>query len=72
MLLNHKIQGDGPPVIILHGLFGSLDNWQSFANQLSGKGFRVITADLRNHGRSPHSEQFNYEVMSADLAELID
>lgn len=72
MLLNHKIHGDGPPVIILHGLFGSLDNWQSFANQLSGKGFRVITADLRNHGRSPHSEQFNYEVMSADLAELID
>jgi pimeloyl-ACP methyl ester carboxylesterase len=72
MLLNHKIQGEGPPVIILHGLFGSLDNWQGFAGKLAGYGFRVVSVDLRNHGRSPHSDEFNYDVMAADLKELID
>mgnify|MGYP001813466707 CR=1 FL=1 len=72
MLLNHKIQGEGPALVVLHGLFGSLDNWQTLANQFASSGFKVITADLRNHGRSPHSDEFNFDVMADDLLELID
>jgi esterase len=72
MDLHYKIQGNGKPVIILHGLFGSLDNWQSFSNQLSMNGYQVITVDLRNHGRSGHSNEFNYAVMAADIKELIE
>lgn len=71
MKLNYKRYGDkGDPVIILHGIFGMLDNWHSFASQL-GKEYRVISIDHRNHGRSPHSEVFDYQAMVADLKELI-
>ncbi len=68
--LHHKQQGEGPCLIILHGLFGSLDNWQSISRQLAGQ-FCVYTLDLRNHGKSPHSEYFNYDIMAADLAAFI-
>jgi esterase len=61
--------GNGPPLIILHGLFGSSDNWVSIAKNLSGF-FTVYLPDLRNHGQSPHSEIHDYESMSADLLEL--
>lgn len=64
--------GDGPPVVILHGLFGMSDNWQSFAKQLSQKGFTVFTVDLRNHGQSFHDENFNYTLMAYDLAIMLD
>jgi pimeloyl-ACP methyl ester carboxylesterase len=47
------------------------DNWQSFARQLSEKGYQVITADLRNHGLSPHDDVHDYPSMAADVAELI-
>ncbi len=67
MNLNYKQIGEkGPPLIILHGLFGMLDNWQNVANQLSIKN-RIYAIDLRNHGRSPHEAAFNYEVMSEDI-----
>jgi esterase len=72
MKLFHKIYGNGGrPIIILHGLFGMLDNWHRIANALSDE-FRVITVDQRNHGHSPHSDEMNYQLMSEDLRELMD
>lgn len=71
MKLNHRIIGDGRPVIILHGLFGMSDNWLSFAKMLSEDAFKVISVDLRNHGQSPHSDTFSYSLMAADVNELI-
>lgn len=63
--------GDGPPLIILHGLFGSARNWQSPARRLA-RHYRVICVDQRNHGRSPHTERFDYADMAADLGGLMD
>jgi pimeloyl-ACP methyl ester carboxylesterase len=71
MKLHHKISGNGTPVIILHGLFGMLDNWRSIARMLEGN-YQCILVDLRNHGRSPHHEEMNFQVMSADIKELMD
>lgn len=70
MKLNYKAYGSGKPVIILHGLFGSLDNWHSFAGRLS-EYFKVFVIDQRNHGRSPHDDEFSYEVMAEDLREFM-
>lgn len=70
MKLNYKKQGSGQPIIILHGLFGMLDNWQSIANQLA-ENHEVWLVDQRNHGRSPHADEHTYTVMAADLHELI-
>ncbi len=71
MKLNYKSFGEGNPVLILHGLFGMLDNWQQFAKRLAS-GYKVYIIDLRNHGRSPHSDIFDYDVMSEDLALFLD
>jgi len=71
MKLNYQTQGSGQPLVILHGLFGSSDNWRSIAKQLADYA-QVITVDLRNHGHSPHSTEQNYELMADDLLELID
>jgi pimeloyl-ACP methyl ester carboxylesterase len=62
--------GNGKPLFILHGLFGSSDNWQTLAKKFA-ENFTVYLVDLRNHGRSPHSVEFNYEVMSEDIKELV-
>jgi len=71
MKLHYKKTGDsGPTLIILHGLFGSLDNWQSHAKKFS-EHFQVYSVDQRNHGRSPHDMTFNYDVMVEDLFELV-
>ena len=70
MQLAFQQYGSGPPLFILHGLFGSSDNWHSIGKAL-GEWFHVFAIDLRNHGRSPHSEEMNYELMAADLSELI-
>ncbi len=72
MKLFSNIIGEGPQdLIIMHGLFGMSDNWQSLARKWSSQ-YRVHTLDLRNHGRSPHSEDFSYELMSDDLLEYMD
>lgn len=71
MQLNHQCHGEGAPLIILHGLLGSLDNWQNISRRLA-EIFRVCALDLRNHGRSPHSEAFNYDAMTDDLLEFLD
>ena len=71
MLLNHKIIGDGKPLVILHGLFGSLDNWLAHAKKLS-EYYQVILVDQRNHGHSDWSDKFNYNILAQDLKELLD
>ena len=70
MQLNYKKVGEGEPLIILHGLFGSLDNWMTLAKKL-GDHFEVFVVDARNHGQSPHSNEFNYDVMADDLYEFL-
>ena len=71
MKLYSKIHGDkGQDLIIMHGLFGMSDNWSSLGRKFS-KYCRVHLIDLRNHGRSPHSIDFNYDVMCEDLLEYI-
>jgi len=72
MQLAFREFGIGEPLIILHGLFGQSDNWNTHAKNFAEKGFRVFALDLRNHGLSPHSDIFNYEVMADDLKEFID
>ncbi len=71
MKLTYKEVGEGTPLIILHGLFGSSDNWVSIARTL-GEQRKVYVIDQRNHGDSPHSNVFNYEAMVADLKEFVD
>ena len=71
MQLFHRIYGEGKPLIILHGLFGFSDNWQSQAKVLANY-FLVITVDLRNHGHSPWSDDFSYALMAQDVANLMD
>jgi len=66
MKLNYKQLGIGEPLIILHGLFGSLDNWMTIAKKLSAY-YEVFIVDARNHGQSPKSNEFNYEAMADDL-----
>lgn len=70
MLLNYKQSGQGLPVILIHGLFGSLENLNVIANSLADN-FLVINVDLRNHGRSPHSETMDYASMSQDIVDLM-
>jgi len=71
MQLFHKEFGSGKPLVILHGLFGFSDNWQSHAKYLSSY-YRVILFDLRNHGRSSWSDNHTYENMALDVAESLD
>lgn len=72
MNLNFKSTGEGSVLVILHGLFGSLDNWQTMANQISAEGYQVVTVDLRNHGKSPHSPEMSHEIMANDVAEFLN
>ncbi len=69
MNLNYKEFGNGEPILILHGLFGSLDNWQTIAKQLATDN-RVFIIDQRNHGRSSHSTEHSYELMAEDLGKF--
>ncbi len=66
MNLNFKTYGSGQPLIILHGLFGMLDNWKSIATKLADQ-YMIYLVDLRNHGRSPHADEHTYELMADDL-----
>ncbi len=72
MVLNYKVFGEGFPIIILHGLLGSLDNWQTIGKHVSENGLLVFIVDQRNHGRSPHSDQFNYDLLSNDLFDFFE
>jgi esterase len=61
--------GNGNPVIILHGLYGSSDNWVTFAKQIAERN-TVYLIDQRNHGRSPHHPEHSYKLMCDDLSEF--
>lgn len=69
-LFFRELGGKGQPLIILHGLFGSSDNWLTQAKVLAGD-FHVYMPDQRNHGQSPHSDEFNYNLLADDLHEFI-
>jgi pimeloyl-ACP methyl ester carboxylesterase len=71
MELFSRVIGSGQPLIIIHGLFGMSDNWQSLAKQFSAF-FEVHLIDQRNHGRSFHNDQFNYQNLSEDLWNYIE
>lgn len=71
MLLHYQTGGEGQPLVLIHGLFGSADNWGSIARHFS-QHYQVISIDLRNHGRSPHCASQTYADMAADLLELCD
>ncbi len=71
MQLNYKSFGQGDPVIILHGLFGTLDNWQTIAKKLADQ-YTVFIVDQRNHGKSPHTDTMNYALMAEDLKEFME
>lgn len=66
MNLFFRKSGNGKPLIILHGLFGSSDNWFSLAKVFSER-YTVYAIDQRNHGQSPHSDEFNYPLLTEDL-----
>jgi esterase len=70
-MLHYREMGEGQPLVILHGLFGYSDNWQTHAKKLA-EYYRVILVDLRNHGHSFWSDSFSYPIMAADLNELVD
>jgi esterase len=71
MKLHAQVYGEGPVLIILHGLFGSGDNWASLAKRY-GEHFEVHCLDQRNHGRSPHHPEHSYQAMAEDLGEYLD
>ena len=71
MELNYKELGEGSKsLIILHGLFGSSDNWLTIGRKLSEE-YKVYIVDQRNHGDSPHSDEHSYKAMAQDLADFI-
>lgn len=70
MELHYKTFGEGQPLLILHGLFGSSDNWLTLGRKL-GEQYKVYLIDQRNHGRSPWSEDWDYQFMAEDLLEFV-
>ncbi len=72
MTLFHRAYGSGPPLLILHGLLGSGGNWHTLSRTVFGQAFHVFALDLRNHGRSPHSDVFDYPTMAADVVAFMD
>ena len=71
MRLYYRHEGQGEPLIILHGLLGSSDNWRAMSKSLA-QHFAVYSLDLRNHGQSPHAGEMNYTVMAEDIREFIE
>ena len=71
MNLFYRTFGTGEPIFILHGLFGSSDNWITFGRKLAEK-YQLVLVDLRNHGQSPHSETWDYSSMSGDIHNLAE
>ena len=71
MKLHYRTMGSGQPLVILHGLFGTSDNWQTLARAFAEKN-TVYLVDQRNHGHSPHSDEMDYFAMTDDLKALFD
>ncbi|WP_199611774.1 alpha/beta fold hydrolase [Flocculibacter collagenilyticus] len=71
MVLNYKLTGTGEPVVLMHGLFGSLENLSTIQRHLE-KQYQVINIDLTNHGSSPHSDEFTYQSMANDVMDTMN
>ncbi|HET6567594.1 MAG TPA: alpha/beta fold hydrolase [Rhodothermales bacterium] len=71
MKLYFRSYGSGHPLIVLHGLLGSGGNWHTLSSRWFGQHFAVYAVDQRNHGRSPHSPESDYEAMVSDLLEFM-
>jgi esterase len=71
MRLHHQVTGSGPPLIIVHGLFGSANNWAAVSRRL-GEVFRVFALDMRNHGDSPNAKRMTYDDMAGDVLEFME
>ena len=71
-MLYSRIEGSGKPFVILHGFLGMSDNWKTLGTQYSENGFEVHMLDLRNHGRSIQSDEFNYQLMVNDVVEYCE
>lgn len=73
-MLNYRIHGeltlDTPPLVVMHGLLGSLDNWNTFSRKQKGR--TVLAIDMRNHGDSPHEQGMSYRLMTDDVLEVLD
>ena len=70
-ILHSRILGEGKPFLILHGYFGMSDNWKTLGNRFA-EHFQVHLIDLRNHGRSFHAREFNYDLMVDDVQQYIE
>lgn len=70
MKLHFRTLGEGRPFVILHGLFGTSDNWQTLGRRFS-ETHKVYLVDMRNHGRTDHSHEFDYHLMADDIKEFI-
>ena len=71
MKLNYKVTGEGKPLIIAHGLFGSLDNWLTLARRF-GETHKTYLVDMRNHGKSPRADSHSYGDMAEDILHFMD
>ncbi|MEL6305235.1 MAG: alpha/beta fold hydrolase [Bacteroidota bacterium] len=71
-VLHSRIIGEGTPLVILHGFLGMSDNWKTLGNRYAEEGYQVHLVDQRNHGRSFHSEDFDYTYLSDDLLAYCD
>jgi len=72
-LFFRQVGDTGPAIVILHGIFGSSDNWLTVSKTIAAQGYRVFALDQRNHGQSPRADEQDYQNMAADLrAFLID
>ncbi|WP_416439873.1 alpha/beta fold hydrolase [Leeuwenhoekiella sp. A16] len=72
MLLHSNIIGEGKPFVILHGFLGMGDNWKTLATHFAEDGYALHLVDQRNHGRSFHSDEFNYDILATDLKAYCD
>lgn len=71
-MLHSRIEGGGKPLIIMHGFMGMSDNWKTLGGQYAEHGFQVHAVDMRNHGKSFHSDIFTYDAMVQDLVAYIN
>lgn len=69
MLLHSRIEGEGKPLLIIHGYLGMSDNWKTLGGHYVAAGFQVYALDMRNHGKSFHSDEFTYDAMVQDLVD---
>lgn len=72
-ILYSKIEGEGGiPLIVIHGYLGMSDNWKTFGRQMADLGYEAHLLDLRNHGRSFHSDEWTYDAMVNDVIRYMD